>query len=308
MKRYLAFSWVLLLAGLWCISQSSAFWQSRGSNYNVSSGAGGGGCSYTGPGNILAAQAWYGLRSYSSSTCGNAAVNVCYDLAGSDVLCQDFVTSSTTGALILATISGQSCASVTCTIKIIYDQSGANLCSSAPCNMTQTTVANRQTLTANCVGGTLPCGSSSTTAMAYAAGTNSLSTSQPFLVASYSQNVVSNYGATTYSSCYGLSGMYYGTASDTKYMYAGSGPATVTATHGSFHAAAAIFNGSSSSINLDGTVTGSLNPGSTGYASSSTGPQMFGGTGAAYWTECGFWSSSSTTARDSLESNIAGYW
>ena len=112
---------------------------------------------YSGPGDVVTgAVAWYGLRAYNAASLGNAAVNVCNSTGGVDVLCQDFLTNATTGALVIATIGGVSCGVAPCTIKIWYDQSGFLNCSSAACNITQATIADRYTLVLNCLG-TLPC-------------------------------------------------------------------------------------------------------------------------------------------------------
>lgn len=57
---------------------------------------GGGAPAYTGVGDIVAQQYWYGLRAYSSATRGNAAINLC-DNAGAN--CADVATNASTGVL-----------------------------------------------------------------------------------------------------------------------------------------------------------------------------------------------------------------
>lgn len=93
---------------------------------------------YTGPGDTQTFAHWIGLRAYNSADRGNALVNVCNSTGGVDVQCQDFV-SSTTGALVIATIGGVSCSTAPCTIKTWYDRIGSNNC-------TEATIANRATL------------------------------------------------------------------------------------------------------------------------------------------------------------------
>lgn len=128
-----------LLVVLLCLAPTASqpFWQSRDSNYNVNIVSGGGG--FTGPGDIQSFTFWGGLRAYSAATRGTKAINVC-NVA--DAVCADLSTDATTGALVVSTIGGSSCAVVACTVKIIYDKVGTADC-------TQTTIANRPVLTQN---------------------------------------------------------------------------------------------------------------------------------------------------------------
>lgn len=95
---------------------------------------------YTGPGDVQTFVHWIGLRAYSTADRGNALVNVCNSTGGVDVLCQDFSSDPTTGALVISTIGGVSCSTAPCTIKTWYDRIGGNNC-------TEATIANRATLT-----------------------------------------------------------------------------------------------------------------------------------------------------------------
>ena len=127
MKRLLL-GWLLLLLGIGCLTQSQAFWQSRDSNYDNSSG-------YQGPGNIVSgAFAAWSLRAYNSAALGKKVINVCNV---GDVACADLSSDPTTGKLVISTIGGSSCSVITCTVKTINDQSGGGY------NMTQATIASR---------------------------------------------------------------------------------------------------------------------------------------------------------------------
>lgn len=107
------------------------------------------GTSYVGPGDINgSASTYWGFQCISNAYTGNVA----------DVW--DGATGSTTETLIKC-VSGTlsetiNALSVTCSssckVKTLYDQSGANLCSSAACDATQATNANRPVLTLNLVG------------------------------------------------------------------------------------------------------------------------------------------------------------
>lgn len=137
--RRLLLIWALLLAGLVCITQqpTSAYWQSRDSNYNIA--ISGGAPAYTGIGDILAQTFWGGFRAYSSATRGTKAINACIP---ADAACADLSTDATTGLLVVSTIGGSSCSVVTCTIKTLYDKASTN-------DATQATIGSRPTLTAN---------------------------------------------------------------------------------------------------------------------------------------------------------------
>lgn len=102
---------------------------------------------YIGLGDVISgAQAYWGLRAYSSATRGNRFANVCNSTGGVDIGCADMFTSATTGAVVPATISLIACPGANCTVKTLYDQSQANACLSTACDITQATVANRPTL------------------------------------------------------------------------------------------------------------------------------------------------------------------
>jgi hypothetical protein len=111
---------------------------------------------YQGPGDkVSGAFVWYGLRAYSAATRGNKAINVCLTGGAS---CTDTVINATTGALTITTVGGSSCASVTCYIEKIYDQTGGTNCSSASCDLTAIAngTADYPILTLSCLG-SLPC-------------------------------------------------------------------------------------------------------------------------------------------------------
>lgn len=112
--------------------------------------------SYVGPGDVVAMSFWFGMRAYSAATEGTKAVNICSESGGVDVTCEDELTSTTTGKLVLGTV-GATCGGITCTVKTWYDQTGANYCSGAPCDLTQTVVANRATFNISCPTTSYPC-------------------------------------------------------------------------------------------------------------------------------------------------------
>jgi hypothetical protein len=110
---------------------------------------------YKGPGDVTTWQVFWSLRAYSAATRGTKLANVCNSTGGVDVGCADMLSDAVTGNLVSATVSGITCPGANCTVKTLYDQVGT-FCS-GPCDVTNATVANRPTLTANCVNTTLPC-------------------------------------------------------------------------------------------------------------------------------------------------------
>ncbi len=117
---------------------------------------------YSGPGDVVVAAAWFGLRPYSLATVGNKAVNL---IRSSDSHTCDFLSSTTLGLGNSASCStgGDNgtalatwCAATTCSVVTLYDQTGSTNCSSAACNITQATSAKRPTITLSCLG-SLPC-------------------------------------------------------------------------------------------------------------------------------------------------------
>lgn len=122
---------------------------------------------YTGPANIVASPtAWYGMRAMSTADRGNKLLNVC-NVA--DVVCADFSSDATTGALVISTVGGSSCSIVVCTIKTMYDRSGSGQ------DATQSTIGTRPTLVVSCVN-SLPCAAFSSQRLAITLGS---SVSQP---------------------------------------------------------------------------------------------------------------------------------
>lgn len=101
---------------------------------------------YVGPGDVLTYTDYYGLRAYSSATRGTKLVNACNSTGGVDVGCGDLSSDASTGTIVPATISGITCPGANCTIKTYYDLAGGGL------DLTQATVASRNTLTTSCVG------------------------------------------------------------------------------------------------------------------------------------------------------------
>jgi hypothetical protein len=121
---------------------------------------------YSGPADVVASPIlFYGLRpvslAYATATGKLANIVRASDSHACDVL------AATTGGMGLTANcgtggdNGQSasafCNATTCAVATLYDQSGANACSTAACDLTQATSTKRPALTFNCVNTSLPC-------------------------------------------------------------------------------------------------------------------------------------------------------
>ncbi len=260
---------------------------------------------YTGPGDIVGSwQVWYGLRAFSAAKRGTKAINVCNV---SDVACADFLTDATTGALVVTTVGGSDCSVVVCTIKTLYDQSGALACTGA-CDNTQATISARPTLKTTCPGLTIPCAQFTTAPQEFNAATLAASTSQPFSMSM----VYNRFSGTTYGG--GLSF----TSPDARFaaegapnqiqVYTGT-VLDATAADATFIAANAIFSNANCVVMVNGTDTGPASCGTNGAGSTiqinfPTGQPINQYFGEAGMTSVGFTSGN----RTSLNSNQRAFW
>ncbi len=238
-------------------------------SYPPSSGGGG----YTGPGDAVSgAVAWWGLRCYNNAYSGPVA----------DIT--DASTGNTTGTrlqclsgTLVSLSSGSACTFVTgnacsplattcatsCNIEELYDQSGANSCSAAPCNLIQATNSKRPALTQSCLGGR-PCMTftgSSSQELPISGLANPLF-SQPYVISSVAERtgspfvnqvIIANAASPFYAMEWDFTANHIAISSPNL--------VTTTATDSAFHAFQGLFNSTTSSIMVDGTNTTGLNPG-----------------------------------------------
>ncbi len=216
-----------------------------------------------------------------------------------------------TGGVINETVQAlaTTCA-VSCTVKTLYDQSGALNCGGSACDLSQGTIALRPTLTLSCLG-SLPCMTSAGSARL---GTSSNSAvAQPFTITSGVKRTAGTTYSVVLTRADGNAGLFMGNIANRAELYAGS-DALFVQSDNSWHAIQGIFNGASSSGTTDGSTTGSLNPGTSGLT---TGPQPLMGifndgandhlTGTI--VEVGLWGSSFSGGQlTSMDTNIRAYW
>jgi hypothetical protein len=258
--------------------------------------------SYTGPGDCSGCNTtpvmWGGLFAYSAAKRGSAAVNACNSTGGVDVGCGDLSTDATTGKLVAATIFGITCPGANCTVKILYDQSGNTNCGGSACDLSQSTVATRPTLDANCIG-TLPCmnwGVSTGDVLANSTGFGAKS--QPFTISIvYERDTFATFG-NIFTDSTGNVGLLGKDANNQVLIYNSNlNTGVATAADGSFHGIQAIFdqagagsyisvNGSSTAVNLGGTSGWGTGLVALGANARGSGPMRVG--------EVGFWASAFT--------------
>jgi hypothetical protein len=262
---------------------------------------------YTGPGDLVSFFNWYGLRAYSSATRGNALINVC-NVA--DVACVDFVSNATTGDLVVTTVGGSSCGVITCTVKILYDQgpNGAT-CVGSSCPINQATIANRPTLTLNCIG-SLPCltFSSSASLGDNTGGHFPVDYAQPV---TYSMIYNRTGGTGAFGDVWGTggSGFLSNNSANGLILWANNASlgALVTVSDNAFHAVQGIANNTMSTIYVDG---------STNSVSVANGANLSPSNGVASTrafvgqiTELGFYIAAMSGGQlSSLNSNQHTYW
>lgn len=229
----------------------------------------GGGGGFVGAGDLTitaTVQAYWGLRAWTSATRGNKLINACNSTGGTDVGCGDMFSDATTGILASATIGGITCPGANCTVKTIYDISGQTNCSSAVCDLTQATVANRPTLGISGVN-SRPCmqfTAASSQSLVNSTNFAPVSATQPFTV-SY---VADRTGATGAIGNVIESGasiqIGFFSSANTIFEYAGGSVASLgSVTDSTFHAVQNILNGASSVIYVDGSsnsVSAGANP------------------------------------------------
>lgn len=303
---------LLILAGLSLACPAlgqDAMMIGAGSPSKVGAGA------YQGPGDVISgALMWAGLRAYSLAKAGNRAANVCN--AG-DANCAD-VNTLANGKFDVATAQGAplNCGGTggTCTIKILYDQTGNLNCSpSAACDLSNSTAANRPTLAFNCVGTTNPCMIFNGTTQLLETNGLGFTTTQPLTIsgaAKYTNPgtqgpLVSTSNGATPSIGFDASG-----TPATAWAYAGT-LLSESASDNAWHALQGVFNGTSSDINVDGTPCASSCNTGTGVPA---GSSIVLGNGFSEFmqgdaTEVGIWGSNFSSGQSSsMSSNQHSFW
>lgn len=201
---------------------------------------------------------WSSSRAASSAQKGQKLLNVCDAATG--LVCSDWSSSVSTGLIVPTTIGGSSCGSIACEVAIVYDDSGANSCVGAPCNMTQAH-GTRPGLTLSGLNSlpTITCNGSTFVTLA-AAG---LSVVQPFTFSAVAERTANpSSGSTIFGSTTDVILQFLNSSGNLS-IFAGTNLNTTSGafTESTFHAIQAVANSTTSSIQGDGAapVTGNAN-------------------------------------------------
>lgn len=289
-------------------------------------GNSGGGSSYTGgPGDILAAVYWWGLRCYSSTYAGNVAQLV--DVAtgtttGSLLQCSGGTVTASSSASACTFVTGNACSpiattcAVACSVNLLYEQvaGGPSMGLRTGFNVGKDTPVYTQ----NCIG-SLPC----MTFTASADGGNgqtlgtsigTLAAAQPVgysIVARRTANFTT--GQILVSAFASTQTQITFTSSANTIQAYGGGAFTATAADSTFHAINVTYNGNSPNSEIRVNATNTTGSGGTGgfSATDMTIGQNVGGNAllTGQVTEFGIWSSSSFAVdAPALATNQCTYW
>lgn len=260
---------ILLLVGLLCLAQAQV--PMTGAGKGAPAGGGGGG--FSGPGDTIAsATAFYSCARAYTAAYATGAGNLC-DIAdaatGTTSTCT--MKAKSTGFADLTsnlcaggtqTVSAFCTAHTSCVVTKMYDQTVGVQCTAptTSCDVVQATLANMPALTFSALNG-LPCITLITSsALSTATPLNAIAT-QPFSLALASKQTTSGSNLSIMGSCCNPGAFW--SSSTTIGMFAGSAVVTAAAPLNAFRGASFVFNGASSSIQVDNTLTSPLNPGTS---------------------------------------------
>lgn len=252
---------------------------------------------YTGPGDIQPFFVYGGMRAYSSATRGTAAIIAC---TPSDASCATINSSATDGTT-TAGLTTLGCASVVCTIKEFFEQAGAVH------SWAQAVIANRATVTMNCLNTTLPCATFGGSAHYPGVGTSTVP--QTFTIIWAGERTGS---LTSQQNIFedGLNQVQMGylNAANTIYGYAGS-VGQVTASDSAYHVAQLVFSNGSSALTVDAT-TGAHAMGANSWSGAviDISGQDTGRTLVGNFTEFGVIAASGAANTMATCSNINSFW
>jgi hypothetical protein len=210
--------------------------------------------SYSGPGDVVTgATAFYGLRAYNKAyaTGTNHAINI---RRTSDSTTTD-INILTNGSLDVATATSF-CAATTCFVDTIYDQVGTH-------TLIQATTTAQPQLTFNCLNTTLPCLTFTAASTQFLSGAFT-TIAQPNTFSFVAERT----GAATMGAVLGADNAAqagFNAVANQAFIFAGTTQA-VSATDSALHATQAVMQGATSTMNVDGTLSGSLSAGTSSIA------------------------------------------
>lgn len=265
-----------------------------GRPFDGSAGGGGGG-GFTGAGDVVSGAAgWWGLQAYNGAyaTGSNPAIDI---VKASDGSALQTINILSTGYLDVATINALGYA---VKVKKLYDQTGNGV------HMSQATLANMPTLTLSALG-SLPGITFDNSSQQFLAASGNTGTSLPLWISSVSKQT-GGFGALASVLKHSTAGQNIGyDASSNFYEFSGN-LVTATAAGGTVYAAQCFISGAGSgdSIYLNGSLTGSLNAGTTNMSGNvELGGDLGGQNLAGIIFEIGIWSGDKTASNSAMNTN-----
>ena len=321
MRKWL---WVLavILSFIQCITVGIKYFKPASAQMTITGvgggfGPSGGGGGITGPLDVISsANAFYSLRCASNAYVGSVidiVDSATGNTTGTRLQCTGGVAAPTTlvSASACTFVTGNACSLLTstCTVacKVVtwYDQSGANACSSAPCNATQATNANRPTfLTSGCsytgTGVVSWCVQFSNSAATILTIASFAGGAQP--ETEYCAHRWSGGGSGNNLSCFGTGDVCCGNSSPSLQIDAAPEirmaqvNAVVQAiSSATWYATIAVWNGAAGLANNNGSAFSGLATGTDGSVGHVyIGGDAFGNNYDGFISECGIWQSAQT--------------
>lgn len=278
------------------------------------------GAAYTGPGDVVSgAFGWWGLRCYNSAYAGNVAD--IWDSATGNTT-ETLLTCSSGGTLNQTVNTLATTCAVACSVKTLYDQSGANKCTgAAACDVTQATLAQRPAFTrTGCAG----LSGMQTWCMTFNGTNSNLQSSLTWaggsVAQAYTGICAANFTAhPANGACISVGNavadgfIIFVTATPTIGIYSGTNSTTSTGgAINTWYSMQATFSGASSATYINGSSTTSLSAGTQAIANGDKayfGDDPFSDFPTSLQVEGGLWSGSfSGGNQSSMNSNIRAFW
>lgn len=255
---------------------------------------------YTGPGDVITFQEYWGLRCYNSAYTGNVAD--IFDTA-TGTATETLLTCSAGGTINQTINSLAITCAISCSVKTLYAQTGTGN------NMTWTNVASAPTLTVSCTNSKLCMTFASGAVIASGTGFTLGAPASVFAVGKRTGNTTSysNLASANNTTTYEIG---WGNATNRMFMYNGGTELDINGVaDSSFHVAVGVFLGTaSSSFSVDGSAPVTANVGAlidpSGYQLGASAGSVLVGQA----TEVGLIAADATSVTASLCSNARAYW
>jgi hypothetical protein len=214
------------------------------------------------------------------------------------------VSDASTGKMVIVNVGGSSCATVTCRVATLYDQSGALFCGGAACDLVQATNASRPVLTVSC-NNALPC-MQFTTAQSLISAANFMASAQPGSASAVGGKRTST---TAYGDLLAGSGatiqIGYSSGANTGFVYNGV-ELDAAMTDANLHSIQVLFNGASSNMFIDGT-SHIGNAGANGFGGDAPCMGCTNGI-AGQVLEGGVWAGDKSASFAAMNANQTTFW